>query len=155
MFAFHIAPGGTDRRRRVTDRGGALADISLQTTAKTARRGRGRPFAKANPAILPAPAFPRSGHSGRRALHVRLRMMPLPNINACRFPWEVFPCRSGRISGQIGKAERRVVWLNGFGGGRGDEPPTTPHPAPLSHSRLPHQPAVFRPSGAKRPPRAH
>ena len=43
-------------------RGGAMTDISLQKAAKAARRGRGRPFAKASPAILPAgPAGPPTG----------------------------------------------------------------------------------------------
>ena len=46
MLAFHIAPGSADGRRRVSERVGAMTDISLQKTAKTAKKGRGRPFPK-------------------------------------------------------------------------------------------------------------
>jgi len=44
MFVFHVAPGSADGRRRIAERDGMMTDISLQKTAKTARRGRGRPF---------------------------------------------------------------------------------------------------------------
>jgi hypothetical protein len=46
MLAFHVAQGSADGRRRVSERVGAMTDISLQKTAKTAKKGRGRPFPK-------------------------------------------------------------------------------------------------------------
>jgi len=44
MFVFHAAPGSADGRRQTAERVEVMTDISLQKTAKTARRGRGRPF---------------------------------------------------------------------------------------------------------------
>jgi Family of unknown function (DUF5681) len=46
MFVFHGAPGNAEGPASATERGGAMTDISLQKTAKTAGRTRGRPFAK-------------------------------------------------------------------------------------------------------------
>src|SRR5271163_1986686 len=56
MLAFHVAPGSADGRRGVSERDGTMTDISLQKTAKTAKRARGRPFPKGqsgNPAGRP------------------------------------------------------------------------------------------------------
>jgi hypothetical protein len=56
MLAFHIAQGSADGRCRVSERDRRMTDISLQKTAKTAKKGRGRPFPKGqsgNPAGRP------------------------------------------------------------------------------------------------------
>src|SRR5262249_18690034 len=56
MLAFHARPGSADGRRQMAERDGMMTDISLQKTAKTARRGRGRPFQRGqsgNPAGRP------------------------------------------------------------------------------------------------------
>ena len=69
------------RRRRVTDRGGS---DGYYFAAKTATKGRGRPFAKVNPACIPPPRrrfshadreeFP--GKSGTRADRLSGLMLP-------------------------------------------------------------------------------
>jgi hypothetical protein len=56
MFVLHVAQGSADGRRRVSERDGTMTDISLQKTAETAGRSRGRPFPKGqsgNPAGRP------------------------------------------------------------------------------------------------------
>jgi hypothetical protein len=42
IVSFHVAPGSANSWRRATKRGGAMTDLSLQKTAKTARRADSR-----------------------------------------------------------------------------------------------------------------
>jgi hypothetical protein len=56
---------------KMTDRGGAMTDISLQKTATTAKRSRGRPFAKGrsgNPAGRPRGSISRSTRAAQLLL---------------------------------------------------------------------------------------
>jgi hypothetical protein len=56
MLVSHAAEQSADGRRRVSERDGTMTDISLQKTAETARKTRGRPFPKGqsgNPAGRP------------------------------------------------------------------------------------------------------
>jgi hypothetical protein len=66
VFRGHPAAGV-----KVTDRGGAMTDISLQETATTAKRVRGRPFAKGqsgNPAGRPRGSINRSTRAAQQLL---------------------------------------------------------------------------------------
>jgi Family of unknown function (DUF5681) len=89
----------------MTDRGGAMTDISLQKTATTAKRARGRPFAKGqsgNPGGRPRGAINRSTRAaqllldGEAALsrpHRRAAPRPLGRARSAadqhrgRYPW--------------------------------------------------------------------
>jgi len=64
MFVFDVRSGSTEGRRRMGERGGAMAVISLQKQPGTVERHGSR---KASPPILAAASLP-TGHSGFRAL---------------------------------------------------------------------------------------
>jgi hypothetical protein len=64
MFVFHVRSGSTEGQRRMGERGGAMAVISLQKQPGTVERDGSR---RASPPILAAASLP-TGHSACRAV---------------------------------------------------------------------------------------